>query len=59
MYQNFWGNVGSTIVKGSPPLIPLSIYFLGGDLLCNSKSKIPTLPQGFCKVLASILKNRN
>ena len=34
-------NVTSTIVKGRPTLF----FFLGGGLLCNSKSKIPTLPQ--------------
>ena len=40
-------HVKSTIAKGGPP--PIFVFFKGG-LLRNSKSKIPTLPQGFCKV---------
>jgi len=46
-------NVTSTIVKGRPPYI----FFLGGSLLCSSKSKIPTLPQGFCKVLTNPMQS--
>ena len=46
-------NVTSTLVKGRPP--PPYFFFLRGGLLCNSKSNIPTLPQGFCKVLTSPL----
>ena len=30
-------------------------FFSGGGLLCNSKSKISTLPQGICKVLTNPL----
>ena len=40
-------HVKSTIAKGGPPRF---LFFLSGGLLRNSKSKIPTLPQGFCKV---------
>ena len=46
-------NVTSTIVKGGPPLN--FIFFFRGGLLCNGKSKIPTLPKGFCKVLTNPL----
>ena len=46
-------NVTSTIFKGGPP--PLFSFLRGGGLLCNNKSRIPTLPEGFCKVLTNLL----
>ena len=46
-------NVTSIIVKGRAP----PIFFWGG-LLCNSKWKIPTLPQGFCKVLTNPMQSQ-
>ena len=46
-------NVTSIIVKGRPPPI-----FFGGGLLCNSKWKVPTLPQGFCKVLTNPMQSQ-
>ena len=50
----FWCNVTSTIVKGRPPVF----FFLKGGLLCNSKSKIPTFPHGFCKVLTNPMQSQ-